>query len=64
MSTFGHSGPQAALFEYFGFGVNNVTKVVGDWVEKWSETDGERRKLRIPGVGEFEELLQGPFGLE
>ncbi|KAF5371185.1 hypothetical protein D9758_004210 [Tetrapyrgos nigripes] len=61
MTTFGHSGPQAALFEYFGFGVDNVTKVVGDWVGKWSTVSGGKRELRIPGVGDFQELLHGPL---
>ncbi|THV05514.1 putative dihydroxyacetone synthase [Dendrothele bispora CBS 962.96] len=61
MSTFGHSGPQAALFEYFGFGVDHLTKVIGDWVEKWSVVEGGKRQLRIPGIGDFEELLDGPL---
>ncbi|GAA5823358.1 hypothetical protein JCM11251_007579 [Rhodosporidiobolus azoricus] len=49
MHGFGHSGPQADLFEMFGFGEENVAKVVGDFVgRRWNDR---------PGVGEFEELL-------
>lgn len=49
MHSFGHSGPQADLFEMFGFGEANVSGVVADFVERHSD--------RLPGVGEFEELL-------
>ncbi|GAA6018867.1 hypothetical protein JCM10207_000268 [Rhodosporidiobolus poonsookiae] len=49
MHSFGHSGPQADLYEMFGFGEENVAKVVGEYVS--------RQKGEIPGVGEFEELL-------
>lgn len=51
MHTFGHSGPQADLFEMFGFGEENVARVVSDFVD--------RHSLDLPGVGEFEELLLG-----
>lgn len=49
MHGFGHSGPQADLFEMFGFGEENVAKVVSEFVE--------RNSAELPGVGEFEELL-------
>ncbi|KWU46944.1 transketolase [Rhodotorula sp. JG-1b] len=49
MHTFGHSGPQADLFEMFGFGEENVAKIVSDFVDRHSSN--------LPGVGEFEELL-------
>ncbi len=49
MHGFGHSGPQADLFEMFGFGEENVAKVVSEFVG--------RHKKGVPGVGEFEELL-------
>ncbi|KAF9266495.1 transketolase [Marasmius fiardii PR-910] len=51
MTTFGHSGPQADLYTHFGFGVKNLVKVVGGFVKRWEG--------RVPGVGEFEELLGG-----
>ncbi|KAK7044130.1 hypothetical protein VNI00_007847 [Paramarasmius palmivorus] len=56
MQGFGHSGPQADLFEFFGFGVKNVTKVIREWVGRHSDGQGN---IVIPGVGEFEELLKG-----
>lgn len=52
MRSFGLSGPQADLYELFGFGEGHLAKVVGEWVAKW---EGEGR---LPGVGEFEELLE------
>ncbi|GAA5983619.1 hypothetical protein JCM10908_000354 [Rhodotorula pacifica] len=51
MHTFGHSGPQADLFEMFGFGEENVAKVIVDFVG--------RHSAGLPGVGDFEELLLG-----
>lgn len=45
MHTLGHSGPQADLFEMFGFGEENVAKVVGDFVQRHSSA--------MPGVGDF-----------
>lgn len=51
MHTFGHSGPQADLFEMFGFGEENVARIVSDFVDRHSSN--------LPGVGEFEELLLG-----
>lgn len=51
MHSFGHSGPQADLFEKYGFGIENLKKVVAGFVEA--------KKGEIPGVGEFEELLLG-----
>jgi len=50
MHGFGHSGPQADLFEMFGFGEANLARVVGEFVGRHAEGD-------VPGVGEFEELL-------
>lgn len=38
------------FFEMFGFGEDNVTKVVSDFVTRHSNGP-------LPGVGEFEELL-------
>ncbi|GAA5863238.1 hypothetical protein JCM8547_002873 [Rhodosporidiobolus lusitaniae] len=52
MHSFGHSGPQADLFEMFGFGEENVARVVREFVERKTKEDW-------PGVGEFEELLLG-----
>ncbi|KAM0753524.1 transketolase [Meredithblackwellia eburnea MCA 4105] len=51
MRTFGHSGPQADLYEMYGFGVENLVEVIGEYAGKWS------KEGRLPGVGEFEELL-------
>lgn len=51
MHGFGHSGPQADLFEMFGFGKENVVRVVSEFVGRYREG--------VPGVGEFEELLLG-----
>ncbi|GAA6018882.1 hypothetical protein JCM10207_000273 [Rhodosporidiobolus poonsookiae] len=45
----GHSGLQADLYEMFGFGEENIAKVVSEYVS--------RQKGKIPGVGESEELL-------
>ena len=53
MQSFGHSGPQVDLYEMFGFGEENLEKVVGGWAARWT-AEG-----RLPGVGEFEELLLG-----
>lgn len=57
MHTFGLSAPQEKLFEVFGFGVENATKVIGDFVQR--RTKGG--KVDIPRVGEFEELLLGYY---
>ncbi|EIW68867.1 hypothetical protein TREMEDRAFT_68833 [Tremella mesenterica DSM 1558] len=51
MHTFGMSAPYNTCFEHFGFGVDNLTKVIGDWVN--------RMEGKIPQVGEFEDLLLG-----
>ncbi|KAJ8072231.1 hypothetical protein PM082_015789 [Marasmius tenuissimus] len=53
MTRFGHSGPQAGLYEYFGFGVGNLVERIGRWVKSRAQGDN----LSIPGVGEWEELL-------
>lgn len=51
MQSFGHSGPQADLYEMFGFGEGNLAKVIGEWAGRWNGVG------RLPGLGEFEELL-------
>lgn len=56
MSTFGHSGPQADLFEHFGFGVKNLARLAADFVQKHTEANGN---LSLPGVGDFVDLLEG-----
>ncbi|KAK7029588.1 hypothetical protein VNI00_014465 [Paramarasmius palmivorus] len=55
MQGFGHSGPQADLFEFFGFSVDNVKKVVEEWVGRHSD---EKGNVVVPSVGDFEELLE------
>ena len=50
LNSFGMSAPPEFLFEYFGFGVDNLVSKITAWV-------GERKKLVFPQVGEFEELL-------
>ena len=51
MTSFGMSAPQEALFEIYGFGVTDMVKRISEW----------RNSLggKIPGVGQFEELLLG-----
>lgn len=56
MHTFGMSAPQQTLYEIFGFGAENVRDKVTEFVEKCRGSDG---RIRLPGVGEFEELLLG-----
>lgn len=56
MHTFGMSAPQQTLFEIFGFGVENVRNKVVEFVERCRGNDG---RIKLPGVGEFEELLLG-----
>ena len=51
MHTFGHSAPQQILYEAFGFGEDNLAKMIGEYVA------GLQGKL--PGVGEYKELLLG-----
>ena len=51
MHSFGHSAPQAMLYDHFGFGVENLTTRIGDWATG--------QKGEIPGVGEYEEILLG-----
>jgi dihydroxyacetone synthase len=51
MHTFGLSAPQGVLYEHYGFGVDNLAKVIGAWKEGLQG--------RVPGVGEFAELLNG-----
>ena len=51
MHTFGMSAPQEALFDIFGFGVDNIVDKVSAW--------REGLKGRIPGVGQFDDLLLG-----
>ena len=47
----GHSAPQKQMYELFGFEPSNMAKVIGDWATSW-ESQG-----RLPGLGEFGELL-------
>lgn len=56
MHTFGVSAPQDVLFEHFGFSPSNLADKIGSYVDKWR---GDSGKLVLPGVGEFEELLEG-----
>lgn len=51
MHTFGLSAPQATLYEHFGFSPKNMAEKIESWKKG---LNGE-----IPGVGEFEELLNG-----
>ncbi|ORY25855.1 putative dihydroxyacetone synthase [Naematelia encephala] len=51
MHTFGHSAPQQILYEHFGFGEDNLVKIIGQFVD--------RQKGELPAVGEFQELLLG-----
>ncbi|KAL7418643.1 hypothetical protein Q5752_007102 [Cryptotrichosporon argae] len=57
MHTFGLSAPQEKLFDVFGFGVDNLTNMIGGWAEALKEGNG----YRIPRVGEFTELLNGYY---
>ncbi|KAK4686889.1 dihydroxyacetone synthase, partial [Tremellales sp. Uapishka_1] len=56
MQTFGKSAPGNELFEFFGFGINNLVEKIGGWAASKMNADGG---YEIPGVGEFEELLLG-----
>ena len=58
MHSFGHSAPQQTLYEHFGFGVDNLTKRIGDFAK--SRRNGNEWDL--PGVGEYSELLLGTVG--
>lgn len=51
LHTFGLSAPQDVLYEHFGFGVDNLTEKIGSWVQGLGG--------KVPGVGEFDELLDG-----
>lgn len=51
MHTFGLSAPQDILYNHFGFGTENLVKVIKGYKE---ELGG-----KLPGVGEFRELLNG-----
>ncbi|WVQ67995.1 transketolase [Kwoniella botswanensis] len=53
MHTFGHSAPQQQLYEYFGFEPDNMATKIDSWAANW------KSKGRLPGLGEFEELLLG-----
>lgn len=50
MHSFGLSGPQADLFNHFGFSADNLVQKIGAYVER-------RSGKPAPAVGEFEELL-------
>ena len=58
MHSFGHSAPQQVLYEHFGFGVDNLTKKIGEFAKSKKSGDG----WELPGVGEYEELLLGTVG--
>lgn len=47
----GHSAPQKQLYEHFGFEPSNMAKLIGDWAASWESQN------RLPGLGEFAELL-------
>ncbi|WWC61577.1 transketolase [Kwoniella dejecticola CBS 10117] len=53
MHTFGHSAPQQQLYDHFGFDPANMASKIDSWANKW------KVKGRLPGLGEFEELLLG-----
>ncbi|WVF71758.1 transketolase [Kwoniella sp. CBS 6097] len=53
MHTFGHSAPQQQLYEYFGFNPSNMASKIDGFVSKW------KAESRLPGLGDFEELLLG-----
>ncbi|WWC70483.1 transketolase [Kwoniella pini CBS 10737] len=53
MHTFGHSAPQQQLYDHFGFEPSNMASKIDAWANKWIS------KGRLPGLGEFEELLLG-----
>ncbi|KAK4689319.1 dihydroxyacetone synthase, partial [Tremellales sp. Uapishka_1] len=51
MHTFGHSAPQQQLYEHFGFEPANIAAKVEAWASSW------KAKGRLPGLGEYDELL-------
>lgn len=53
MHSFGLSGPQAELYEHFGFGVEHMSNVITGWVDRHRGHDGH---VVTPQVGDFEEL--------
>ncbi|KAK0223088.1 Transketolase, thiamine diphosphate binding domain-containing protein [Armillaria fumosa] len=56
MHTFGLSAPQETLYEIFGFEPQTVADKIWDLVSRRSRQYGV---IKLPGVGEFEELLVG-----
>ncbi|PWN40961.1 transketolase [Ceraceosorus guamensis] len=54
MHTFGLSGPQAQLYEHFGFSPSNVAAKVQEFLQRHRAPDG---RIKTPPVGAFEELL-------
>lgn len=56
MHSFGLSGPQAGLYDHFGFSEDNAVKVIQSFVGRHQSQDGH---MKVPAVGEFEELLLG-----
>jgi dihydroxyacetone synthase len=54
MHSFGLSGPQADLYEHFGFGVDNITKKIRGYIADQSDANGN---VMIPKVGQFSKLL-------
>lgn len=51
--TQGHSAPQAQLYDYFGFAPSDMASAIDKWANTW------KTAKRMPGLGEFEELLLG-----
>jgi dihydroxyacetone synthase len=49
------SAPAGTLYEFFGFGPDNLAKKITSWSSGYKKGDG----YELPGVGEFEELLLG-----
>ncbi|MCO5549785.1 hypothetical protein L7F22_003259 [Adiantum nelumboides] len=52
MHTFGLSGPQADLFEHFGFGIKSISNHIYHYYQNRIQS-----QTPIPSVGDFEELL-------
>lgn len=54
MHSFGLSGPQADLYDHFGFSVDNLTRKIQQYADSRRDVNGT---LQLPKVGEFAELL-------
>ncbi|EPQ30063.1 uncharacterized protein PFL1_02180 [Pseudozyma flocculosa PF-1] len=57
MHTYGLSGPQRHLFDHFGFHPSNLAAKIDAYVA--GRIDEPSGQIRLPRVGEFEELLLG-----